>query len=267
MSYITPLLNSLMMAAKKAGNGLTRDFNEIEKLQSSVKGHKEFVAAAFAKVEKTLRTELAKAKPDYPFAVDGAKRPDGPYFAVAPLDGVVNFAHGVPHFAISIAVCDKDAVTAAVVYNPATDELYFAERGNGAFKEGFRNHERLRVSSRKDVAEALVSTEVKYRENISEYNVIRDRIMPAVGDMRILGATALDLAYVAAGKFDATVSFANGLSAVAAGLLLIKEAGGYIYEINQKDIRSENLALVLDSGNVIGSNANLSGSIHALLNK
>ena len=85
--------------------------------------------------------------------------------------------------------------------------------------------------------------------------------------MRILGATALDLAYVAAGKFDATVSFANGLSAVAAGLLLIKEAGGYIYEINQKDIRSENLALVLDSGNVIGSNANLSGSIHALLNK
>ena len=78
MSYITPLLNSLMMAAKKAGNGLTRDFNEIEKLQSSVKGHKEFVAAAFAKVEKTLRTELAKAKPDYPFAVDGAKRPDGP---------------------------------------------------------------------------------------------------------------------------------------------------------------------------------------------
>ena len=267
MSYITPLLNSLMTAVKKAGNGLTRDFNEIEKLQSSVKGHKEFVAAAFARVEKTLRIELAKIRPDYPFAVDGDKRPSGPYFAISPLDGVVNFAHGVPYFSISAAVCDKDVITAGVVYNPATDELYFAERGSGAFKEGFRNHERLRVSSRKDVAEALVSTEVQYQKDISEYYAVRDRIMPAVGDMRILGAVSLDLAYVAAGKFDATVSYANTLSAVAAGVLLIKEAGGYVYEINQKDIRSENLALVLDSGNVIGSNANLGGSIHLLLNK
>lgn len=268
MSYISPLLNSLIQSVKKAGTPLTRDFNEIEKLQSSVKGHKEFVAASVANVEKTLRLELAKVKPNYPFITDFAKRPtSGGYFVISPLDGVVNFAHGIADFALSVAVCEKDTVQAAVIYNPAADELYFAEKGSGAFKEGYRNHERLRVSARKDMAEALVALEVKYREDVKEYGKLRDALLPFVGGVRVQGSSALDLAYVAAGKFDATISLANGFAELAAGVLLIKEAGGYVYETEQKDIRSEDLAAVFASGNIIGANANLSGQIHKQLNR
>lgn len=267
MSYLSPFMTVLISAVKKASNPLNRDFSEVEQLQSSVKSYKEFVVSSYGKVDRALRTELGKIKPDYPIAVEGQPKPQGPYFIIAPIDGLSNFAHGIARFAISVAVFEKDTVTAAVVYNPASDEMYFAEKGKGAYKEGFRNHERLRVSARKDLSDCLVSTLVNYKSDVKEYFELHNAVVKATDNVRIYGAVSLDLAYVAAGKFDAAVSFGNKFSEIAAGLLLVKEAGGYVLDINQKDIRSENLNLVLESGNLIATNAELSKKVYELINK
>lgn len=161
----------------------------------------------------------------------------------------------------------KRAVTAAIVYNPASDELFFAEKGKGAYKEGFRNHERLRVSARRELSEALISTLVSYKSDVAEYIKLHDSVVRAVDNVRVLGAVSLDLACVAAGRLDATVSLGNKFSEIAAGLLLVKEAGGYVLDMNQKDIRTENLSLVLESGNLIATNAELSKKVYELVHK
>lgn len=267
MSYLSPTLTVLISAVKKAANNLNRDFNEIEQLQSSVKTHKEFVVASYGKVERAIRMELAKVKPDYPIVADNAPRPKGAYFIVSPLDGLSNFAHGIAHFALSVAVFENDTITAAVVYNPASDEMFFAEKGKGAYKEGFRNHERLRVSGRKELSDALISTLVSYNSDIKDYMHIHNAIVSSTDNLRIFGSAALDLAYVAAGKLDAAVSLGNKTADIAAGLLLVKEAGGYIYDINQKDIRSENLSAVLASGNLVAVNAAMNTKVFDLLKK
>ncbi len=264
MSYISPNLTLLISAVKKAANGLNRDFSEIERLQSSVKSHKEFVVAAYGKTERALRAELGKIRPDYAVVTDGSQA-KGSCFLVAPIDGLSNFAHGVPHFAVSVAVYENDTVTSAVVYNPANDELFFAEKGKGAYKEGFRNHERLRVSSRKDLSESLVATQVNYKKELGDYLNLHNKIVSATDNVRVLGAVSLDLAYVASGKFDASISLANPLNSFAAGILLVKEAGGYIFDVNQKDVRSENLSEVIDSGNLVAVNAELSKRVFEVL--
>ena len=256
MSYLSPFMTLLINAVKKAASPLNRDFSEIEQLQSSVKSYKDFVVSAYGKVDRALRTELGRIKPDFPIAVDGQPKPKGSCFVVAPIDGLNNFAHGIPQFALSVAVFENGAVTAAIVYNPASDELFFAEKGKGAYKEGFRNHERLRVSARRELSEALISTLVSYKSDVAEYI-----------KLHVLGAVSLDLACVAAGRFDATVSLGNKFSEIAAGLLLVKEAGGYVLDMNQKDIRTENLSLVLESGNLIATNAELSKKVYELVHK
>lgn len=267
MSYLSPTLMMLIAAVKKAGQSLTRDFNEVEKLQNSIKGHGEFVVSAVNRVTKNLQLELSKAKPNYPFYVDGKAEPEGPYFVISPIDGLMNFAHGIPHFSISASVVDKGTILTAVIYNPATDELYFAEKGNGAFKEGYRNHERLRVSARKELRGALISSLLKYKENPAEYHNLHNKIINTTDDLRILGALSLDLAYVAAGKLDATISLSNSVSEMTAGILLVKEAGGSVLEINQKDMRTENLPEVLQSGNLLAANPLLAKPLYDLLNK
>lgn len=267
MSYLSPTINMLMTVVKKAASSLTRDFNEIEKLQSSIRGHQEFVTAAFNKTQDNLKYGLSKARPDFAYAVDGQPQPACPHFIISCLDGVINFSHGIPHFSISVAICENGVITACVIYNPATDELYFAEKGTGAYKEGFRSNERLRASSRKELSDSIFSTLINYKDNIAEYNAVRDKIVPEINSLRVFGAASLDLAYVAAGKLDATVSLGNNLSDIAAGMLLVKEAGGSVYELNQKDIRTEDLTAILMSGNMIASNANLGKKIYDLLNK
>ena len=257
MSYLSPFMTLLINAVKKAASPLNRDFSEIERLQSSVKSYKDFVVSAYGKVDRALRTELGRIKPDFPIAVDGQPKPKGSCFVVAPIDGLNNFAHGIPQFAISVAVFENGAVTAAIVYNPASDELFFAEKGKGAYKEGFRNHERLRVSARRELSEALISTLVSYKSDVAEYIKLHDSVVRAVDNVRVLGAVSLDLACVAAGR----------LSEIAAGLLLVKEAGGYVLDMNQKDIRTENLSLVLESGNLIATNAELSKKVYELVHK
>lgn len=255
MSYISTNLNFLMTAVKKVANSLSRDFNEIEQLQSSLRGHQEFAKAAYERMSRDLRAELQKGRPNYAVVAGAENAPsEAPYFLVCPLDGLLNFMHGIPYFAVSVAVVENSVVTAGVIYNPATSDMYFAEKGKGSFKEGYRNHERLRVSSRKDMADALVGA----KDSALQYS--------AAG-IRINGCLSLDLAYVASGKLDAVVSTDNTPDTIAAGMLLVKEAGGSVYELNQKDIRSDNLAAVLASGSVIAANAVLGQKVHGLLNK
>ena len=250
MSYISLNLSFLISAVKKAGNTLTRDFNEIEKLQTSLKGHADFAKAAEERMNKILRIELQKGKPDYAFVSGNAPLPEGNCFAIAPMDGLLNFMHGIPYFAVSVAIIENGNVTAGVIYNPATSDLFFAEKGSGAFKEGYRNHERLRVSGRKELKGALLaSTDVS--------------LSTLVAATRNMGALSLDMAMLASGKVDALVSQNNNIETFAAGLLLVKEAGGYVYEYNQKDIRTDYQALILASGNIIAGNAEIAPKLFA----
>lgn len=243
MSYISTNLSMLTTVVKKVSSGLARDFSELEKLQTSIKGHTEFTKAAVERTLKNLRNELQKSRPQMPVITKGEKLPQGSYFLVSALDGELNFIHGVPYFAISVAEIIDSQVVAGVIYNPATSDLYFAEKGNGAFKEGYRNHERLRVSARKDLPMALISADEIYASNVA--------------GTRSFGSISLDLANLASGKLDGVISMYNDSSSVAAGILLVKEAGGQIFAKEQKDIRTADLPLVLVSGNIIASNAEL----------
>ena len=158
MAYISPMLTNIVTAVKKASINLNRDFSEIERLQNSVKGSMDFTKIAFDKIQKGLKNELGKILPALPVVMVSEKVPQsGMFLILSGIEGLANFAHGNPEFAISAALMDGQTVLAGVVYNPARDELFFAEKGKGAFKEGFRSHERLRVAARQELDGALVA--------------------------------------------------------------------------------------------------------------
>ncbi len=254
MSYISTNLNFLINTVKKIGNSYGRDYSEMERLQSSLRGQKEFAKSAYSRVCKDIRAELQYHKPDYAVVFAGETAPNAPHFLVSPLDGVVNFMHAIPYFSLSIAMVENGSVICGVTYNPVTSDLYFAEKGNGAYREGFRNHERLRVSNRKELPEALIGA--------------KDYALSSVVDaVKTNHCLSLDLAYLASGKLDAVVSVGNSVDTYAVGLLLVKEAGGMVFEQNQKDIRTEDLKLVMASGNMIAANANLGQALHKVINK
>jgi myo-inositol-1(or 4)-monophosphatase len=228
------LLNVMVQAALKAGKSLSRDFGEVQNLQVSLKGPGDYVSQADRKAEKVVREELLKARPTYGFlgeeseeikGTDGAHR-----WIVDPLDGTTNFLHGIPLFATSIALERSGEIVAGVVYNPATDELYTAERGGGAFV----NDRRLRVSARKNLSDSVIGCGVPHlgRGQHGRFLVQLRHVMGEVAGIRRLGSASLDLAYVAAGRFDGF--WEEYLSAwdVAAGTLLIKEAGGFVSDLN-----------------------------------
>lgn len=252
MSYISTNLNLLTSIAKKAAGGLSRDFSEIEKLQTSIKGHAEFTKAAIERTLKILTVELQKIRPQYAVVTKGGKVPNAPHFLVSALNGEVNFMHGVPYFALSIAEVKDGNVISAVIYNPATSDMFFAEKGNGAFREGYRNHERLRVSARKDLAGALISG--------------NNDLLSSVAGVRNFGSVSLDLANLASGKLDGVVSMSNDSADIAAGILMVKEAGGQVLAKGQKDIRVSDLGLVLTEGNIIASNAELGKKLFEIVN-
>lgn len=255
MSYISANLNFLLTTVKKAAGSLTRDFSEIERLQNAVRGHSEFAKIAYDRVNQALRNELQKGRPDYAVVFGGDNRPNTPHFLVSPLDGILNFIHGIPYFAVSVAIVENGKLTAAAIFNPATQDMYFAEQGGGAFKEGYRNHERLRVSARKEVSDALVGM-----LNVAD-------VPAAIENIRIQGSVALDLAYAASGQLDAVIAKGCDAASLAAGILLLKEAGGYVYDPAQKDIRTDNPVLAMAGGNILAVNAELGKKLHALLNK
>jgi len=265
MAYISPMLTNIVTAVKKASINLNRDFSEIERLQNSVKGSLDFTKIAFDKVEKGVRVEFGKVIPNIPVVLINDKRPkDGMYLSVSALEGIANFAHGNPEFAISAALMDGDTIIAGVVYNPARDELFFAEKGKGAFKEGFRSHERLRVASKSELDGALIALKPATADMEQSLKLINNT-MALCHDVRVSGTVALDLAYVAAGKLDAVIAPLSSLASIAAGVLLVKEAGGIALDIEQSDTRTEDLAMLLNSGNLAAVSFNLSQKIAKIL--
>src|SRR6267378_7172722 len=231
------LLNVMIKAARKAGRALKRDFGEVENLQVSLKGPANFVTAADRRSEETLREELAKARPGYGFlGEEGGKREGSDKshrWIVDPLDGTMNFLHGIPHFAISIALEREGTIVAGIVYNPANDELFTAERGKGAFL----NDRRLRVAARRRLEDAVVGCALPHPArgdaelSRNEHTAIQNK----VAGLRRFGAAALDLAWVAAGRVDAY--WERGLSPwdMAGGIALVREAGGFVTDLDGRE--------------------------------
>src|SRR5712671_6805166 len=231
------LLNVMIKAAHKASRRLKRDFGEIEKLQVSFKGPANFVTAADRAAEETLREELMQARPGYGFLGEEGGAHEGSdkshRWIVDPLDGTMNFLHGIPHFAISIGLERDGIIVAGLVYNPANDELFTAERGKGAFL----NDQRLRVAARKRLADAVVACALPHpsRGDVAltrkEHLAVQDK----VAGLRRFGAAALDLAWVAAGRLDAY--WERNLSPwdTAAGIIMVREAGGFVTDLDGRD--------------------------------
>jgi len=213
-----------------------------------------FASRAYNKAHKTLSEELLKAK-NYPLISSANETipASGNYFMVAPIDGFANFAHGNGDFAVSVALFENNVLIDAVVYSPIFDELFFTEKGCGAFKEGFRNYERMRVAGAKNIEKALLACNANIK--------VLSNACALSQNIRVKGSIALDLAYVAAGKLDAVIAADVSVASLAAGILLVKEAGGYIFAIGETDIRSENLNKVLFGGNIVATNEALKQKI------
>ena len=227
-------LNVMIAAARKAARTLKRDFGEIEHLQVSLKGPANFVSAADRRAEEILRTELLKARPGYGFLGEEGGKHEGSdpanTWIVDPLDGTTNFLHGIPHFAISIALERAGTVIAGVIYNPANDELYTAERGKGAFL----NDKRLRVAGRKRMQEAVIACGLPHQ---GRGDLVLGRkeiaaVQETVAGLRRFGAAALDLAFVAAGRFDGYWERDLSPWDMAAGIIMVRESGGFITDID-----------------------------------
>ena len=226
----TALLNVMVSAAQKAGRRLARDFGEVENLQVSLKGPGDFVSRADRQAEQTLREELERARPGFGFLGEEGtdiEPPDGRHrWIVDPLDGTTNFLHGIPHFCTSIALERDGQMVAGILYNPVTDDLWTTEKGGGAFL----NDRRIRVGARRKLHDAVIGTGMAHigRGNHGHYLGQLRHLMPEVAGLRAGGSAALDLGYVAAGRLDGF--FLNELSPwdIAAGLLLVREAGGYV---------------------------------------
>jgi myo-inositol-1(or 4)-monophosphatase len=242
------LMNVMVKAARRAGRSLKRDLGEIENLQVSMKGPANFVSLADKRAEEMLYTDLNKARPGYGFLGEEGGNREGTdkshTWIVDPLDGTTNFLHGIPQFAVSIGLARECQVIAGLIYNPANDELYMAEKGSGAFL----NDTRLRVAGRKQLNECVIACGLPHIGR-GDFELSRNEmaaLQPKVAGLRRFGAASLDLAFVAAGRLDGYWERNLQPWDVAAGLILIKEAGGTVGDINGGD--------VLTTGNVVAGN-------------
>lgn len=228
-------LNVMMKTARKAGRGLLKDFGEVENLQVSSKGPGDFVSRADKAAEALIREDLMAARPSYGFLGEEGNEIEGEdptrRWIVDPLDGTTNFLHGLPHWAISIALEHKGQIVAGVIYDPVKDEMFYAEKGNGAWL----NESRLRVSARHRMIESIFATGVPFGGRADLPATLQDlaRIMPTCAGVRRFGAAALDLAYVAAGRYDGF--WERGLHPwdIAAGIVIVREAGGIVEPLNE----------------------------------
>jgi len=243
------LLNVMIAAARKTARALKRDFGELEKLQVSLKGPANFVSSADRRAEETLYQELSKARPGYGFlgeeggAREGADKSHR--WIVDPLDGTSNFLHGIPQFAIAIALEREGVVVAGLVYNPATDDMFIAERGKGAFM----NEQRIRVAGRKRLADALIACGLPHRGRGDLALAGRETaaMQEQVAGLRRFGAAALDLAWVAAGRLDGYWERDLKPWDMAAGLILVREAGGFVSDCDGGDA-------MLAKGHIVAGN-------------
>ena len=254
------VLNVMIKAARRAGRSLKRDLGEVEQLQVSLKGPRNFVTAADHRAEAILREELAKARPDYGFlGEEGGAHPgtDKTHrWIVDPLDGTTNFLHGIPHFAIAIALERSGAIVAGLIYNPANDEMFVAERGKGAFL----NDRRIRVAARQRLADAVVGCGLPHYGR-GDLALARSEIAAAqraFAGLRRYGAATLDLAWVAAGRLDAFWERDLSPWDLAAGSLVVREAGGFISDLDGGDA-------ILSKGNVVAGNETMHRELLRLL--
>jgi len=260
MAVRSPVINVMAAAALKAARALNRDFGEVEQLQVSIKGPSDFVSTADLRAERILKTELLRARPGYAllFEEGGATEGTDPHhrWIVDPLDGTTNFLHGIPHFAISIALERDGEIVAGIVYEPTRDEMFWAEKGIGAYL----NDRRLRVSARRQLGEALIGTGFPFRGHGDHPNYVATlaRVMAATSGVRRLGAAALDLAYVAAGRYDGFWEFGLAPWDIAAGLLLVREAGGFVSDLAGGQT-------MMASGDVLAANGHLHLPLAALI--
>ena len=234
MNSISANLNIMIKASEKASKILIRDFGELEKLQVSKKGPKDFVTNSDIKVEKIIIEELKKARPNFSVISEenGIKKnkDQSNTWIIDPIDGTVNFLHGIPHFAISIALQNNNEIISGLIFDPIKNELFYAEKDNGAFF----NNQRIRVSKRNNIDECLFALgKIENRFNFT---------------FRRTGCAALDMAYVAAGRFDGYFQKKLNIWDVAAGILIVKEAGGIINDINLSII--QDLEVIASSPNI-----------------
>ena len=224
MNSISANLNIMIKAAEKASKILIRDFGEIEKLQVSKKGPTDFVTNCDLKAEKIIIEELKKAKPNYSIISEEngveKNKDESNFWIIDPIDGTINFLHGVPHFAISIALKSNNEIVCGLIFDPIKDELFYAEKNNGAYF----NNQRIRVSKKRDINECLFAFG-KGKDNL-------DLII------RRSGCAALDMAYVASGRFDGYFQNNLNLWDIAAGIIIVKEAGGIINEIDLSSLKN-----------------------------
>ena len=263
------LINVIWRAAERAARGLIRDFGEVENLQVSRKGAADFVSNADTDAEKILVGELSKARPGWGFIMEegGVIAPsesDGPSWIIDPLDGTTNYLHGIPQFAISIAAIDKPAkqggkIVAGGILDPIRNEFFFAEAGKGAFL----NDRRIRVAGRKNMGDALIATGIPFmgrgdQQDHDKYlNELR-AIMATTSGIRRFGSAALDLAWLAAGRFDGFWEHGLEIWDIAAGVLIVREAGGMV---SDHQARSK----VLESGNIVAGNSSMHSGLLKLL--
>ncbi len=246
---VSPTLNIMINAARKAGRSLIRDFGEVEQLQVSIKGPANFVSIADTKAEEIIFRELNKARPGYGFLMEERGLVEGPdathRWLVDPLDGTTNFLHSNPLFAVSIGLEREGQLIAGVIYNPATDELFTAEKGKGAYM----NDRRIRVAARKTLADALLTTGIPHRGRDGHARFLKEMevLMREVSGIRRTGSAALDLAYIAAGRFDGYWERNLKPWDMAAGIVLVREAGGIVTSLDGSD-------KMLESGDLIAAN-------------
>jgi myo-inositol-1(or 4)-monophosphatase len=260
MAVRSPIFIVMERAARKAARSLLHDFGEVENLQVSIKGPGDFVSSADLQAERILKAELRRARPSYGFLAEegGAESGSDPRFRwlIDPLDGTTNFLHSIPHFCISLALECDGQIAAGLVYDPMRDEMFYGEKGVGAFA----NDRRLRVSARRQLADAVIGTGIPFRErgDHPRYLKLLEAVMGNTAGVRRMGAAALDLCYVAAGRFDGFFEFGLNAWDMAAGIVIIREAGGFVSEI-------EGGADPLKSGSILATNDPLHGPLGRLL--
>ena len=251
LSISTPLMNVMYAAVMDSTKRLARDFHEVENLQVSKKGPGDFVTISDQKIEERLKNNLKKARPNFGFITEESKDIQGAdndsFWIIDPIDGTNNFIHGIPHFCVTIAAMNAGEIIAGIVYDPIKSEMFYAQKGYGAFV----NNSRIRVSSRNNISDALLATgsfSAKCKDNEHVERVAR--ISKLSASIRQFGSTALDLAYVAAGRFDGYFNNNLKLWDIAAGIILIKEAGGIIKSYDNDD-------KIIDKASIVASNHDL----------
>lgn len=256
MARKSALINAMEISARKAARKLLRDFNEVEHLQVSRKGPADFVSQADLTCEATLRDELGRFRPEFGFQLEEGgfvEAKDGiHYWVVDPLDGTTNFLHGLPHFAISIGVKAGKEIIAGLILDPVTDELFWAEKGGGAYM----NDRRLRVSSRTRMPDCIFATGIPFtgKEDHGKFLKELEKVMEVSAGVRRYGAASLDLAYVAAGRFDGFWERNLAEWDIAAGIIIAREAGALVSQLDGGE-------KMLEKGDILATNSGINNAM------